>query len=72
MMQKELSTKTEYSAIGKEISHGLNDEGHKTLVYKGLDANGKDLVTQTMVTETGAIMSEEGLVADFITIWWWR
>jgi hypothetical protein len=116
MAQKELITKTDYAAIGAEISHekaqewtnayrnnfpdapggyvlgrniiekilaqpgcvgvrfgyALNDEGQKTLVYKGIDANGNELVKQTMVTENGVIMSEEGMVADAISIWWWR
>jgi hypothetical protein len=114
MMQKELITKKDYAAAGKEISHekandfvkayekacpdeasgyylgrniidkilaqpgcvgirfyyGLNDEGQKTLVYKGVDVNGNDIVKQTMVTENGVIMSEDAIAADFIWVFW--
>jgi hypothetical protein len=114
MMQKELITKKDYAAAGKEISHekandfvkayekafpgeasgyylgrniidkilaqpgcvgirfhyGVNDKGQKTLVYIGVDADGKDLVKRTMVTENGVISSEEAVVADFIWVFW--
>lgn len=110
MLQKELLTKTDYSAVGGQISHesanemmhtwqtanpnenpayylgrniiekilaqpgcvgmrfyyGINAEGQKTLVYMGIDANGQDIVKHTVVSEHGAIMSEEAILADLI------
>ena len=54
--------------------YGFNTEGQKTLVYVGMDANGNDMVKQTMVTENGVISSEQGVVADLIGLggWPWR
>jgi len=118
MLQKELLTQKDYTAVGGEISHetatdfvkafqqahpnenpayylgrniiekilaqpgcagmrfyyGYNTEGQKTLVYVGMDANGNDMVKQTMVTENGVISSEQGVVADLIGLggWPWR
>jgi hypothetical protein len=54
--------------VGMRFHYGLNDEGQKTLVYFGMDANGKDVVTQTMVTENGVIMSEDAIAADVVWI----
>jgi hypothetical protein len=52
--------------VGMRFYYGLNEEGRKTLVYVGIDAEGKDIVTQTMITENGVMMNHEGIVADFI------
>lgn len=57
--------------VGMRFYYGYNDEGQKTLVYVGLDANGNDMVKQTMVTENGVMMSEEGVVADLIGLGGW-
>lgn len=108
MLQKELTTKKDYAAIGEEISHelaaefikayqdnyagqnkgyqigrniidailaqpgcvgmrfyyGLNEEGQKTLVYVGLDADGKDLVKRTVVMSNGDLAIADGIIAD--------
>jgi hypothetical protein len=56
--------------VGIRFHYGLNEEGHKTLVYIGMDANGKDLVRHTMVTGNGAMASEEAIVADLIWVFW--
>ena len=108
MVQKELLTKKDYTAIGEEISHelagefirtfdrefpnenkfftmgktileqvlnqpgcagmrfynGINEKGQKTLVYVGIDAEGKDLVKRTIVQENGAIVVAKGLTVD--------
>jgi len=115
MAQQELLTKTDYAAIGAEISHekaadyiqdyknafpqgpvgfsigrnivekilaqpgcvgmrfhfALNDAGQQSLVYYGMDVNGKDLVKYTMVKENGTIVNEDAIAADFITIIPW-
>jgi hypothetical protein len=107
-MQKELLTKTDYAAVGEEISHelaadfvtsyrakhandavsfhmgrniiekilaqpgcmgmrfynALNEEGQKTLVYVGIDAQGKDLLKIMVVKESGALSTEKAIVAD--------
>ena len=52
--------------VGMRFYYGYNTQGQKTLVYVGMDASGNDLVKKTMVTENGVMMSEEGIVADFI------
>ena len=63
--------------VGMRFYYGYNTEGQKTLVYVGIDANGNDLVKQTMVTENGVMMNKEGVVADLIGLgggsmpsWW--
>jgi hypothetical protein len=52
--------------VGMRFYYGINTEGQKTLVYVGMDANGNDIIRQTMVTENGVMMSEEGITADLI------
>jgi hypothetical protein len=54
--------------VGIRFHYGVNDKGQKTLVYVGMDANGNDLVKQTMVTENGVMMSQEAIIADFIGV----
>jgi hypothetical protein len=51
---------------GIRFYYGLNEEGQKTLVYVGMDADGKDLVKRTAVMNNGVIVSEEGMFADRI------
>src|SRR5580692_1782666 len=111
MMQKELTTKKDYAAVGEEISHelaaefinaylethpgenrgyhlgrniiehilaqpgcvgmrfyyGLNEDGIKTLVYVGIDAEGKDLVKRTVITANGDLTVADGIMADRVT-----
>ena len=58
--------------VGMRFYYGLNEEGQKTLVYVGVDAEGKDIVKRTVVTENGAVMLENATVADrAIVIWPW-
>lgn len=58
--------------VGMRFYYGYNNEGQKTLVYVGIDADGNDLIKQTMVTENGVMMSsEEGIVADVIGLGGW-
>jgi len=110
-MQKELTTKKDYAAIGEEISHelahefitayekdypgenrgyhlgrniidqilaqpgcvgmrfyyGLNEAGVKTLVYVGVDADGKDLVKRAVITSCGELTQADGIWADRVS-----
>ncbi len=107
-MQKELTTKKDYSKVGEEISHetaaefimsygktyptdlkwfcmgkdiltqilnqpgcagmrfynGINEKGQKTLVYVGIDADGKDIIKRTVVQADGQVATINGLTAD--------
>jgi hypothetical protein len=51
---------------GIHFRHALNEEGKKTFVQIGIDANGNEILRHTMVTENGIIASEEAIIADFI------
>jgi hypothetical protein len=108
MLQKELTTKKDYAAVGEEITHelaqefitayekthpgenrgyqigrniidqilaqpgcvgisfyyGLNEVGQKTLVYVGIDKDGKDLVKRTVITSNGDLTIADGIMAD--------
>jgi hypothetical protein len=57
---------------GIRFHHAFNQEGQKTLVYVGMDANGNDLLKHTMVTETGAILSQDAIVADWAFAFPWK
>jgi len=45
-----------------------NNEEH--LVYTGVDAEGKDILSYSAVTSTGDIVKEDGIVADRVIIDW--
>jgi hypothetical protein len=51
--------------VGMNFHYGLNEEGQKTLVYVGIDAEGKDL-KRVVVMENGALSEELGIIADRI------
>src|SRR5579872_1700066 len=50
--------------VGIRFHHAINNEGQRTVVYIGMDANGKDMLEHTMVTEGGSIRKEEAITAD--------
>jgi|SRR5579859_5963329 len=54
--------------VGMRFYYGLNEEGQKTLVYVGMDADGKDIVKKTVVMENGVMMSQDGVIADRIGV----
>jgi hypothetical protein len=56
--------------VGIRFHYALNEQGLKTFVYIGMDANGNDLLKHTMVTENGVMMNENAMVADVVT-WFW-
>jgi hypothetical protein len=50
---------------GLAIYPALNEEGKRTVVYAGVDAEGKIIERIPVVDATGAIRFKEGIVADF-------
>jgi len=63
---------------GIKFYNAINEFGQKTLVYVGLDAEGKVLVNYPSITQQGVLKMEEGIVADRTpagsnddTDWWW-
>lgn len=49
---------------GMRFYNGINEHGQKTLVYVGVDAEGKDLVKKTVVLEDGSLATVRATVAD--------
>lgn len=54
--------------IGINFRKGLNESGEEHLVYTGVDKDGRDILTYTVVNPFGDIQVGEGIVADR-TIW---
>jgi len=50
--------------VGMRFYNGINEEGQKTLVYVGIDAEGKDLIKRTLVQSNGQIVQTSGTTAD--------
>jgi hypothetical protein len=49
---------------GIQFHNAINELGQKTLVYVGLDQNGKQMVNYSVVTSDAQIKMEKGIVAD--------
>ncbi|WP_207515537.1 hypothetical protein [Longitalea luteola] len=49
---------------GIHFYNAVNEFGQKTLVYVGLDQDGKEMVNYTVVTANAEIKKEKGIVAD--------
>ncbi len=49
---------------GIQFHNAINELGQKTLVYVGLDQNGKQLINYTVVTEDAQLQKQKGIVAD--------
>jgi hypothetical protein len=49
---------------GIRFYNGINEKGQKTLVYIGIDAEGKDIIKRTVVHEDGSISTINGVAAD--------
>lgn len=56
--------------VGIRFYNALNENGHKTLVYVGLDASGKDILKKTVIDFAGNLTTEDGVVADRVP-WIW-
>lgn len=52
--------------VGLHFRHALNEQGKKTFVYIGIDANGKEILQHTVVKENGSIDTENAIMADWI------
>src|SRR5271168_3274869 len=52
--------------VGMRFYNALNENGQKTLVYVGIDADGKDLLKRTVIMNNGVIKSEDLIIADKI------
>src|ERR1700748_2318064 len=50
--------------VGMRFYNGINEKGQKTLVYVGVDAEGRDLIKATVVNENGGIATVKGMTAD--------
>ena len=49
---------------GIRFYNALNENNQKTLVYVGIDVNGKDIVKKVIVLEDGQLATVNALVAD--------
>ena len=52
--------------VGIKFYNAYNEIGEKTLVYVGVDQNGKTIVEYTVVNTEGQLSSAKGIVADRI------
>lgn len=50
--------------VGIQFYNAYNETGEKTLVYVGLDENGKSLLQYTSINNEGMLTFEKGIVAD--------
>ena len=55
--------------VGINFRKCLTETNQEHLVYTGVDAEGKDILEFTVVTSTGDIVKQDGIVADR-TIYW--
>ena len=49
---------------GIRFYNAINERGHKTLVYVGIDQSGKDLGNSVVVTENGSMITSSTLYGD--------
>ncbi len=50
--------------VGIKFFNAINEEGQKTLVYSGVDSNGKAIIEFTVVNNEGLLESRKGIIAD--------
>lgn len=50
--------------VGIRFIDAINEEGQKTLVYIGVDAEGKDMLKNVVVERNGAMSTVPAIVAD--------
>lgn len=56
--------------VGINFRKCLTETNEEHLVYTGVDAEGKDILSYSVVTNTGDIKKYDGIVADKIIINW--
>ena len=54
--------------VGLKFYNAYNEEGQKTLVYVGIDQNGKAILEYSVVNVEGQLAEEKGIVADRIRL----
>ena len=54
--------------VGIQFYNAYNEDGHKTLVYVGVDGNGKSVFEYQVVNATGQLDVIKGIVADRVRI----
>ncbi len=55
--------------VGINFRKCLTNMNEEHLVYTAVDADGKDILSYSVVTNTGEIVKQDAIVADK-TIWW--
>ena len=50
--------------VGIKFHNAINEKGEKTLVYLGIDQNGKTILQYSTVTSLGTLQTEKAIVAD--------
>jgi len=56
--------------VGINFRKCLSENNEEHLVYTGVDADGKDILSYSVVTNTGDIEKQNGIVADRVIIDW--
>jgi len=56
--------------VGINFRKCLSENNEEHLVYTGVDADGKDILTYSVVTNTGDLEKQDGIVADKVVIDW--
>ena len=56
--------------VGINFRKCLSENNEEHLVYTGVDADGKDILSYSLVTNTGDIQKYDGIVADKVIIDW--
>ena len=56
--------------VGINFRKCLSENNEEHLVYTGVDADGKDILTYSVVTNTGDLEKQDGIVADKAIIDW--
>jgi hypothetical protein len=56
--------------VGINFRKCLSENNEEHLVYTGVDADGKDILTYSVVTTAGDIQKQDGIVADKVVIDW--
>lgn len=54
--------------VGLKFYNAYNEAGQKTLVYVGIDQNGKGILEYSVVNTQGELAKEKGIVADRIKV----
>src|SRR4249919_2631608 len=50
--------------VGMKFFNAYDEKGEKTLVYVGVDQNGKSIIEFKVVNSVGELVIEKGIVAD--------